>query len=229
MTIVGLTGDIFNQPESVSRLISIISEFPMLKIIEKLWVVGRKFLLGLSSEGMYEVHDYESILEIKDKHGKKAIFKKREEIRYLQDNIIAYQDQAWGDGKMLINYRCTPGVPVDCYRSGYKTHILISLREVKNRGDIDKFNIEWGIKSGFLLKTGFWTTEISHRTRLVTVKVIFPKPRPPLSNSVVERNSQRTHILDEKSRVQLPDGRWLITWVKKQPRLHEQYTIKWEW
>lgn len=178
---------------------------------------------------MYEVLDYESVLELKDRHGRQAIFRKHEEVRYLQDNIIAYQDQAWGDGKILINYRCTPGFPVDRYRSGYKTHILISLREVKNRNDTEKFNIEWGIEQGFLLKTGFWATEVSHRTRLVTVKVIFPKLRPPLSYSVVEQNSHITNILDEKSRVQLPDGRWLITWVKKKPLLNEQYILKWEW
>jgi len=28
-----------------------------------------------------------------------ATFKKREKVRYLQDNVVAYQDQAWGDGE----------------------------------------------------------------------------------------------------------------------------------
>jgi hypothetical protein len=47
---------------------------------------------------------------------------------YLQDSVIAYQDQAWGAGEILLNHRCTPGTPVDRYRSGYKTYILISRR-----------------------------------------------------------------------------------------------------
>jgi hypothetical protein len=94
---------------------------------------------------------------------------------------------------------------------------------------VDKFHIEWGIKQGYLLKTDFWATEITHRTRHITVKVIFPKARPPLSTSIFERNSQRTRLLDEKSRAQLPDGRWLVTWVQKQPRLHDQYILQWEW
>ena len=90
---------------------------------------------------------------MEDQEGKSATFKKREKVRYLQDNTIAYQDQAWGDGEILVDYRCSPGTPVDRYRSGYKTYILISRREVKNKGNVDEFNVEWGIRQGFLRHT----------------------------------------------------------------------------
>jgi hypothetical protein len=178
---------------------------------------------------MYEVLDYETVLEIKDRQGKNAVLKKQEKVRYLQNNIIAFQDQAWGDGKSLVNYRCKPGVPVDQYRCGYKTNILISLRKVKCKGDMDNFNIEWNIKQGLLEKTGFWATEISHKTNYVTVKVIFPKSRNPQYAFIVERNSQKTQPLGEAAVVQLPDGRWLLSWEKYQPRLYEQYILNWEW
>jgi hypothetical protein len=58
-----------------------------------------------------------------------------------------------GDGEILVDYRCSPGTPVDRYRSGYKTYILISRREVKNKGNVDEFNVEWGIRQGFLRHT----------------------------------------------------------------------------
>ena len=77
---------------------------------------------------------HESTLEILDTKGTKAQFHKRQRVRYLQDSIIAYQDQAWGDGDILIDYRCSPGVEVDRHRPGQKTYILISLRDVKRRG-----------------------------------------------------------------------------------------------
>lgn len=213
----------------LTRFISAGSDFSWLKSIGQFWSFIRKWLRSRSFDGTYEVLDYESILELKDQDGKNAVVKKCEKVRYLQDNIITYQDQAWGDGKILEDYRCTPGVPVDRYRLGYKTHILISLRAVKNKGDVDDFNIEWGIKEGFLLKTGFWATQISHRTRRMTIKVIFPKKRPPRGISIVEQNSQRIHFLGETATVQLPDGRWLVTWEKYQPRLYEPYILKWEW
>jgi hypothetical protein len=213
----------------IAQLISLSSDSPWVKIAAQIINLGRKWLSGLSSEGMYEVQEYESTLEIKDCQGQKAVLKKYEKVCYLQNNIIAFQDQAWGDGKNLLYYRCTPGVPVDQYRSGYKTQILISLREVKNKGDIDLFNIEWEICQGFKNKACFWATEISHRMKSVTVKVIFPKNRPPQNASMVERNSQKTHVLGGAARVQLPDGRWMLFWKKSQPRLYEQYILNWDW
>ncbi len=199
------------------------------ELVGKLWGIGRKIVKGLSIEGVYEVLEYETTLELKDKRGEKATVRKREKVRYLQDNIIAYQDQAWGDGEILVNYRCSPGISVDRYRSGYKTHILISLREVKNKGDETNFNIAWEIRNGFLSKTGFWATEISHRTKEVKVQIIFPNSRPPLRTFVVEKNRQRTQLLGKDAKVRLPDGRWLITWVLNRPRLYELYILNWEW
>ena len=184
---------------------------------------------GLANEGMYEVLEYETTLELHDPKGKKATLKKREKVRYLQDNIIAYQDQAWGDGEILIDYRCTPGKPVDRYQPGKKTLILISRREVKHRGDVDTYNIEWGIRKGFTRTKELWETEIKHRTKQLKIQVIFPKIRPPLQVSLIEGLRQRTRILNGDQLKKLPDGRWLVTWETYRPRLYECYILRWEW
>jgi hypothetical protein len=125
-----------NQSSNLDKFLKLLTSLglPFFEIVGELWKFWRKVMRGLSNEGMYEVLDYGTTLEIKDKGGENAFLRKIEKVRYLQDNIIAYQDQAWGDGRILLNYQCTPGIPVDQYRSGYKTHILISLRDVKNKG-----------------------------------------------------------------------------------------------
>src|SRR5665648_499369 len=201
----------------------------LLPILGDLYRWGKLYIQKITNSGIYEVLNYETTLELLDIKGKKAKLKKKEEVKFSQNNIIAYQDQAWGDGKILLNYRCSHGTPVDRYRSGYKTHILISLREVKNKGDIDEFNIDWGIRDGFLSKTGFWSTEICQRTKRIIIQVIFPKSRPPLRTWILNKNTQRTSLLDGKDRKQLPDGRWLVSWKKNQPRLYEHYILNWEW
>jgi len=210
----------------LDKLIAILSGLPWLDVLREVWKILRKVIQGRSYRGLYEVLEYESTLELKDRGGKRATFKKREKVRYLQDNIIAYQDQAWGDGEILVNYRCTPGTPVDRYRSGYKTYILISRREVKNKGDVDKFNIEWRIRQGFLKRTGHWETHVTHRTRRLKVNVIFPKSRPPRRTTLVESNRQRSHSLGRNAQVELPDGCWLVTWETRNPRLYENYILK---
>ena len=208
---------------------TILLDLPLINIIGNSWRYGRKLLRGMANEGMYETLSYESTLELLDSKGKRARFSKRKRVRYLQDNIIAYQDYAWGDGEILLNYRCTPGVAVDRYRLGYKTFVLISLQEVKNKGEVDEFNIDWDIKNGFIKDIGFWETDITHRTRQIKAQVIFPKGRIPKQLVIVESNWCRTTPLRSECTQTLPDGRVKVTWYKKNPRLYEHYLLKWRW
>ena len=146
-----MTDEKRNDDQSLfDRLIAVLLGLPWPAVLGDLWKIIRKVMQGWSYKDMYEALNYESTLELKDRGGKRATFMKREKGRYLQDNVIAYQDQAWGDGEILVNYRCTPGTPVDRYRAGYKTYVLISRREVKSKGEVDEFNIEWGIRQGFV-------------------------------------------------------------------------------
>ena len=218
-----------DNPNLQAGLLAIVLDLPWLAMIGNLWRIGRRILRGFANEGIYEVLDYECTLELKDRDGKKAIIHKREKVRYLQDYIIAYEDQAWGDGEILLDYHCSPGVPVDEYRLGHKTYKLISLREFKNKGDVDEFNIEWKMRNGFLKQMGFWGISINHRTNKVTIKVIFPKNRPPRNVSVTESNLQRTRNLGKDSQQILADGRSMIVWENTNPRLYEDYILKWEW
>lgn len=53
------------------------------EIVGELWKFSRKVMRGMANEGMYEVLDYESTLELHDTKGKRATFRKRMKIRYL--------------------------------------------------------------------------------------------------------------------------------------------------
>jgi hypothetical protein len=199
------------------------------KVLGELWQTGQKLWRDLGDKGLYEVLEYTSTLELLDKRGKQAFVRKYEKVRYLQNNIIAYQDKAWGDGEILIDYRCSPGIPVDHYRPGRKTYILISLREARNQGEVDEFNIEWGMRKGFLRPSELWEVQINHRTKQAKLQVIFPATRPPLRVSLIEGHSQCPRPLGNEAQHQLPDGRWMVAWETTRPRLHETYSLKWDW
>lgn len=210
----------------ITKLLLII---PWPEVLANAWKYGRSLMRGMSSEGMYETLEYESTLELLNRKGTKAHFKKRKKVRYLQDNIIAFHDYAWGDGEILLNYQCSPGKKVDQYDFGYKTYVLLSLRDLKSKGDIDEFNIEWDMKNGFLTPDYFWDTDISHRTKQIRVNVIFPKGRHPLLVTLVEANHHRAIVLGNDHKKFLPDGRLRVTWEKKNPRLFEHCLMKWQW
>jgi hypothetical protein len=202
---------------------------PNVQFFLALWESILSIVTKLRKGAIFEVLDYESTLEILNKTGTKASFTKRKKVRYLQDDIIAFQDYAWGDGEILLNYRTNRGVPVDRYRSGFKTYVLLSLREVRNRSDIDEFHIQWDIRQGFLTEDGYWSTDVSQPSRQIKINVIFPESRPPLRLSLEETNRRKTHMLGRDAQQQLPDGRWLVSWETNQPKLYEVYVLRWIW
>jgi hypothetical protein len=76
---------------------------PVLTVLLREWqallAIGQR-LAGLLSrsqpQGIFEILDYDSTLELLDAKGKKAVFRRRQKVRFLQDHVIAFQDRAWG-------------------------------------------------------------------------------------------------------------------------------------
>jgi hypothetical protein len=226
-----MANDDFPLPTS-NRLIRVVIAFlgsDVIDLIGVLWRLARRVLALKAHEGMYEVLEYEARLELFDSRGEKAILRKREKVRYLQDNIIAYQDKAWGDGQIFADYQCSPGVEVDRYREGHRFQILISLRETKHRNDVDEFHIERTVKNGFTKTTEDFHIEIDHITRKLTLSVVFPHKRFPKQVSLIEQNATRTTPLTAQDRIMLPDGREQFSWTTNKPKLFEAYILRWEW
>ena len=157
----------------------------LLALILEAWQLLRK-VSGERAVGLYEVLDFEHTLELCDAKGKKAIDRKRETVRLLQDHVSAYVDQVWGRGEIFADYRCSLGVPVDRYRDGKYWCVLISLREVRRRGDTLRISIDRTVKNGFPHQTDLVDTVVRHRTRRFRMAVIFPKERPPHEAALVE-------------------------------------------
>lgn len=187
-----------------------------------------KFLLP-QQQGIYEVLEYDTQLELKDTEGKTAVYRKQQKVRFLQNNIIAYQDKAWGDGDIFADYKCSPGIPVDRYREGHRYRILISLRGSKDRGDEEEFRIERTIKDGFTNETEDFQVEIDHKTDHLKMSVLFPKSRLPKQVSLIEQNLARVTLLSSDHIKKLLDGRQCVQWETDHPRLFEAYIMRWVW
>lgn len=198
-------------------------------MLDLLFDVLQRIPVVKSLPGMYEVLDYKAQLTLKDKRGAVAVYSKQQRVRFLQDNIIAFQDQAWGDGEIFAAYQCSPGVEVDRYRDGHRYNILISLRETKHRDDQLTFHIQRTIKDGFTQEVEEFQTEVDHRTRQMRLSVVFPTTRLPTSVKLIEQNTKRSQDLDSRHRYILPDGNHEYVWQTDKARLYEAYIIRWVW
>ena len=200
-----------------------------LAILPDLYGALRRWVSQQRPEGMYEILDYDSTLELLDPKGETAIFKKRQRVKFLQDHIIAFEDYAWGDGQIFADYKCTPGKEVDRYQEGDRWNILISLRETKNRGDITDFYIERTVRRGFSEAEEWRQVEITHSTKRLRLAIIFPQARRCQRAILRQRSRNRTTVLGPEHFVDLPDGRQMLAWEIKKLRRFEVYTLEWKW
>ncbi len=197
----------------------------LLDLIESI----QDYLRHRTPEGLYEVLQYETKLELLDTQGRTAHLSKYQRIKFLQDNVIAFEDFAWGQGNVLAEYKCSPGFEADRYLDGDRWNILISLRETKHRGDIQDFYIERKLANTFTGKQEWWQIEMQHRTRSTKFAVVFPKKRHCKHAFIVERTRERTVPLPSQNFTVLGDGRQIVTWENIEPRRFETYTFKWVW
>lgn len=186
------------------------------------------FFVRSKNQGLYEILDYETTLELSSS-GKTASFLKRQKVRFLQDNIISFQDHAWGQGDIFADYRCSPGIVADRYFVGDRWNILISLREIKSRGDQEEFFIQATFKNAYLNSQEWQQVEIRHQTKHLKMTVVFPKKRHCQRAIVQHRNRRRTIDLDSDQFKLLPDGRQIVKWETKNVNSLEVYTLQWEW
>lgn len=201
----------------------------MLPVLDLIWVIKQRLYLFIQPHGLYQVFEHQVHLDLRDSGGHEALYSKRQKVRFLQDNVIAYQDQAWGDGDIFADYACSPGIPVDRYREGHRYRILISLRETKNRGDEATIHITRTIRNGFRKAIEELQTEIEHSMRSMSLTVTFPHDRLPRQITCIEQMRKRSKPLALQHYQELPDGRQQVMWTVPQPRLHEFYILRWEW
>ena len=218
-----------NSSSSVLRKILAVFSAEWLAILPDLYWLVRQWLEKQRYGGMYEILDYDVTLELADPSGEAAHFKKRQQVKFLQDNIIAFEDYVWGDGDIFKAYACTPGVVSDSYKEGDRYNILISLRETKNTGDITDFYIERTAKHGFTQAEEWLQTEIRHQTKRLKVTIIFPQERKCQRMLVVYRTNRQSVVLGPEYFTDLPDGRQQVVWETTHIKRFEIYTMKWRW
>ncbi len=179
--------------------------------------------------GLYEIWDYEGTLDLADPSGQTAIFRKHLRVKFLEDEIVAICDHVWGDGKALSAYICYPGVLADIYREGDRWSVLISLRQAKQSGSFQDYQIERLIEDGFTHSEEWWQMEMYHPVRRLQFSILFPHSRSCEQATIVEKESGKTTVFEPGQFTRESDGRQRLTFETHSARRFETYTIKWRW
>ncbi len=185
--------------------------------------------LASGYQGLYEVLRYDIRLELLDAKGEQAVLEREEEIRFLQDGVVAIYDQVWGAGEQFADYQVEPGVVADRFRLGSRQVTLVSLRQIKNRGETLRLRVRRRISRGWTAEGEWFETAINHRTRSLRLTVTFPAECPPKEACVVEETTGSSRKLDRRHWRTDEQGRTVLAWRKRAPALGERYLLRWRW
>jgi hypothetical protein len=180
-------------------------------------------------QALYEVLSFDAILEIQDAWGETAVLTRDQHLRFLQDGVVGLYHQVWGAGELFADYEVEPGVVADRFQLGARHITLISLRQIKNRGDRLRLYIRRQIHKGWAAPEEWLEIAVDHQTRALQVRVIFPQARPPRRAFLIEESTGAERELKPRRWQVDTQGRTVIIWQKRQPRLGETYLLRWEW
>jgi hypothetical protein len=146
-------------------------------------------------QALYEVLSFDATLQLQDTRGETAVLERDQQLRFLQDGVVGLYHQVWGAGELFADYAVEPGVVADRFQLGARHITLISLRQVKNRGDRLRLHIRRQIRQGWTEHEEWLEIAVNHPTHRLSVRGIFPKARPPRHALLIEESTGAVRAL----------------------------------
>lgn len=183
-----------------------------------------------AGEGLYTYVEADDEWDIQDDGGQLAINTKRRKIKYLQDEVFAIRDYAWGTGTIgPAKVKAGPGRAVRDYTRDNRHHTIILLDGIRKRGNEDEFTIVREFKGSFVdPATESVQLDVLHTTDVVRSKIVFPAGRPP-TRAWVTRKEGQVEVQDPLTPEPAGGGRQQIAWSRERPPRYAVFTIGWTW
>lgn len=180
--------------------------------------------------GSYENLNFFVRLELLDVEGRQVDFYKRQDLKFLEDNVKIFEDHMSGKGDPMPRYTCEPGKVVEVIEDGNRLKILIHFDYPKNLGDEEPIQIHTVFSDGFTSAREWFEVEILNITHHFAIEVVFPPARHCQIAAIQERRKKRTTMLEPEHFTVLPDGRQVVRWERNgKTNPLEVFTLKWDW
>ncbi len=175
---------------------------------------------------LYEVKDYQAGLEVLDDKGRRAVYTKRERLRFLRSNVTAFYNYGWGGGQSFASHRVHPGRIVEREVIGSRHRSLVLLPQPKHAGEEMTFSVRRLWKNVLKGHQGYLEMELYHPTRRAALKVILPRTRPATSAWLADaRHQSSIHVRPTT----MSDGRQKLQWATTGVQVGDRYTLEWVW
>ena len=175
----------------------------------------------------YEILRYEAAVELYDVDGRRAVYNRRELIKFLHDGVSSLDDYGWGNGIAFAGHDVSPGKLVKRRIVGSRLRSTVQLPKRYHKGDLLTFWVDRLIENGFTGPSECWLeAELYHVTERLSLKVILPPERLVRGAHLVRPGVPGGVGLPTKT---LRDGRQTISYEARRPALGSRYTVVWDW
>jgi hypothetical protein len=169
----------------------------------------------------------EFAVDINDPTGKKAVVRRRQTIEFRGGDTPVIREPVWGDGNQLARYKVQGATQLGVRREGSREVVLLGLKHRPVRGQVATLTTASIVRGGFLEPDEYFETFVERPTDELALQVLFPRRRAPRDAKLVIGSEER--LVKSVPLQRTPDGRPLLSWREREPKLHRVYSLRWSW
>jgi hypothetical protein len=168
----------------------------------------------------FETIKFSGRVEILDREGRVARFRRRQRIRFLEDGVSVFFDRIWGEGVLLAGYQTSSLRIIDAIPSRKGYVIALALPRPFSRGEVLDIETERRIVGAFVYDWGYWDSAMAVPTELLAIDVRTP----------AGLNMRRPDIVaPAHGQMDATASHRHLTFRVSKPALDIPYKLRWNW
>jgi hypothetical protein len=173
----------------------------------------------------YENLSLSLCLDIKDARGSRAVVTRKQRVLFLAGDAGIVTNPVWGDGNQFARFEALGASRLGARAEGPKTALLLSLDRRPVKGTRATIVSRRLITDGFPGRQEYFDAAIERPTRSLSVRILFPKSRPPLEAHGIEPGFRSTSLALRANDA----GRPTVAWRVRRADVGVTYSLRWSW
>lgn len=185
------------------------------------WWTGRQPPVSYVTERL------DLVLDITDRRGRRAVLRRRHQVRFVVGESGVLHEPVWGEGESLVGYRSRGARRLGVRSEGQTRAVLLALARPPAAGERVTVTSRRTIRDGLLRNEEYLAAQLERPTDQVDLHVYFPRVRPPQAGYLVCMPAQ-----GPPRRLPLRisrDGRPMLACQLRKPAHNRTYLLRWSW
>lgn len=174
----------------------------------------------------YENLSVAIVVDLQDKAGRRAVVTCSQRVRFLVSEAGVVTSHVWGEGQRVRRLSLDGARSFGRRAEGSKDLLLLGLNRRPGALSVVSLKAHRLITGGFLKKDEYFEVSVERPTKLLSLRILFPKNRTPRDAYI---NADRATRDATRSVSFTPQGRPQLRWQQRVPEVNRVYRLGWSW